>query len=69
VRTTKSSTGRYSYATFVDGIDRYIELRCPRGLRARIFSAPVIAHYREGGASPGVFGAQSALQIKLKAFA
>jgi hypothetical protein len=44
------ATGRYSYATFVDGIDRYIELRCPRGPRARIFSAPVIAHYREGGA-------------------
>jgi hypothetical protein len=44
------ATGRYSYTTFVDGIDRYIERRCPRGPRARIFSAPVIAHYHEGGA-------------------
>ena len=42
-------TGRYSYAAFVDGIDRYIERQCPRGPRATIFSAPVIAHYREGG--------------------
>jgi hypothetical protein len=43
------STGRYSYATFVDRIDHYIEGRCPRGPRARIFSAPVVAHYRESG--------------------
>jgi hypothetical protein len=43
------ATGRYSYATFVDGIDHYIERQCPRGPRATIFSAPVIAHYREGG--------------------
>jgi hypothetical protein len=43
------ATGRYSYTTFVDGIDHYIERQCPRGPRAKIFSAPVIAHYREGG--------------------
>jgi hypothetical protein len=43
------ATGRYSYATFVDGIDRYIERQCPRGPRASIFNTPVIAHYREGG--------------------
>jgi Glycosyl transferases group 1 len=43
------ATGRYSYATFVGGIDRYIERQCPRGSRARIFSAPVFARYREGG--------------------
>ncbi len=41
-------TGRYSYAAFVDGIDRYIERQRSRGPRATIFSAPVIAHYREG---------------------
>jgi hypothetical protein len=41
------ATGRYSYATFVDGIDCYVERQCPRGPRARIFSAPAIAYYRE----------------------
>jgi hypothetical protein len=43
------ATGRYSYATFVDGIDRYLERQCPRGARAKIFSSPVFARYREEG--------------------
>jgi len=44
------ATGRYSYATFVDGIDRYLERQCPRGARAKIFSTPIFARYREDGA-------------------
>jgi glycosyltransferase involved in cell wall biosynthesis len=38
--------GLYSYAAFVEGVDRYLESRCPRGARAVIYSTPVLMRYR-----------------------
>jgi len=43
-------SGRYSYATFIQGVDRYLEGRCRRIARARVLSAPIAASF--GGDLP-----------------
>jgi Glycosyl transferases group 1 len=39
------ATGRYSYAAFVEGVDRYLETRSRRSARAVIVGAPVLQRF------------------------
>jgi hypothetical protein len=39
------ATGRYSYAAFVDGVDRYLATRSRRSARAVIVGAPVLHRF------------------------